>query len=228
MHAQLCPTVRPHGLQPTRLLCPWNLPGRNAGVGCHFLLQRILRLLHRQADSWPLCHLGRHSGGSKNFPLASLSGLSSKSVFPWTVCHSSPDPGWGPATSSWSCQPPAWPPKDKGPNKAVCFIQEHEPHYGHQERDPNTERLPVWLVGLSVQYQSTQEECHTNPGLWTRPSENTELVTKGRLLLKQVIASLGKGIYVSLWLLHAAVWQKPTQHCKAITAPIINKYIKIK
>ena len=25
-------------LQPTRLLCPWNFPGKNTGVGCHFLL----------------------------------------------------------------------------------------------------------------------------------------------------------------------------------------------
>ena len=30
-----------HELQPTRLLCPWNFPGENPGVGCHFLLQGI-------------------------------------------------------------------------------------------------------------------------------------------------------------------------------------------
>ena len=30
-----------HGLQPTRLLCPWNSPGKNTGVGCDFLLQGI-------------------------------------------------------------------------------------------------------------------------------------------------------------------------------------------
>ena len=29
------------GLQPTRLLCPWDSPGKNNGVGCHFLLQGI-------------------------------------------------------------------------------------------------------------------------------------------------------------------------------------------
>ena len=29
----------PHGLQPPRLLCPWNFPGKNSRVGCHFLLQ---------------------------------------------------------------------------------------------------------------------------------------------------------------------------------------------
>ena len=30
---------RPHGLQPTRLLHPWDLPGKSTGVGCHCLLQ---------------------------------------------------------------------------------------------------------------------------------------------------------------------------------------------
>ena len=32
-------STRPHGLQPTGLLCPWDSPGKNTGVGCHFLLQ---------------------------------------------------------------------------------------------------------------------------------------------------------------------------------------------
>ena len=36
---QSCPTLRPHRRQPTRLPCPWDSPGKNAGVGCHFLLQ---------------------------------------------------------------------------------------------------------------------------------------------------------------------------------------------
>ena len=47
-----------------RLLCPWNSPGKNTGVGCHFLLQGIfltqgsnLSLLHWQMDSLPLRQL---------------------------------------------------------------------------------------------------------------------------------------------------------------------------
>ena len=32
-------SVRPHGLQPTKLPRPWDSPGKNTGVGCHFLLQ---------------------------------------------------------------------------------------------------------------------------------------------------------------------------------------------
>ena len=35
-------SLRPHGLQPTRLLCPWDFPGKHTGVGCYFLLQGIL------------------------------------------------------------------------------------------------------------------------------------------------------------------------------------------
>ena len=37
---QSCLTlVRPHRRQPTRLPRPWDSPGKNTGVGCHFLLQ---------------------------------------------------------------------------------------------------------------------------------------------------------------------------------------------
>ena len=32
-------SVRPHRRQPTKLLHPWDSPGKNTGVGCHFLLQ---------------------------------------------------------------------------------------------------------------------------------------------------------------------------------------------
>ena len=57
-------SFRPHGLLPATRLCPWDSPGKDTGVGCHFLLQgifltqglnpRLLRLLHWQAGSLPL------------------------------------------------------------------------------------------------------------------------------------------------------------------------------
>ena len=34
--------MRPHRLQPTRLPRPWDSPGKNTGVGCHFLLQCMI------------------------------------------------------------------------------------------------------------------------------------------------------------------------------------------
>ena len=68
MHAQSHPTLQPHGPQPTRLLlCPQDSPGKNTGVGGHFLLQGIFpteglnpclfHLLQWQADSLPQLYL---------------------------------------------------------------------------------------------------------------------------------------------------------------------------
>ena len=54
-------SLGPHGLQLARLLCPWDFPGKNTGVGCHFLLQGVVptqgsntRLLHYRQflDHW--------------------------------------------------------------------------------------------------------------------------------------------------------------------------------
>ena len=66
--AQLCLTLPSYGLHPARLLHPCSSPGKNTRMGCHFLLQGIfptqgsnshlLRVLHFQADSLPLRHLG--------------------------------------------------------------------------------------------------------------------------------------------------------------------------
>ena len=57
----------PHGPQPARLFCPWDSPGKNTAVGCHFLLQGVfptqgwkpslLCLLHWQTGSFPLASL---------------------------------------------------------------------------------------------------------------------------------------------------------------------------
>ena len=59
-------SVQLHGLYPARLLRPWDFPGKNTGVGCHFLLQRIfltqgsnLGLLHFRQFLYHLNHQGR-------------------------------------------------------------------------------------------------------------------------------------------------------------------------
>ena len=47
----------PHGLQPARLLCPWNLPGKkNTGAGCHFILQGIFPTHWFTLGLWCLLH----------------------------------------------------------------------------------------------------------------------------------------------------------------------------
>ena len=43
--------MRPHRRQPTRLPCPRDSPGKNTGVGCHFLLQERLSSGHKHLPS---------------------------------------------------------------------------------------------------------------------------------------------------------------------------------
>ena len=65
MHAcnkllQSCPTLQPYGLQPARLLCTWNSPGKNIGVGRRVLLQGIFST---QGLNLCLLHLPELVGG---------------------------------------------------------------------------------------------------------------------------------------------------------------------
>ena len=47
-------SVRPHSRQPIRLRRPWDSPGKNTGVGCHFLLQRMkVKSENEVAESCP-------------------------------------------------------------------------------------------------------------------------------------------------------------------------------
>ena len=52
-------SLQPHGLQPDRLLCPWDFQGKGTGVGCHSFLQGIFLIQESnlpptlQADSLP-------------------------------------------------------------------------------------------------------------------------------------------------------------------------------
>ena len=62
-------SVRPHGLQPTRLLRPWDFPGNNTGVGCHCLLPSyvpgicfISENVHHLSDIWVYLSVGYKPG----------------------------------------------------------------------------------------------------------------------------------------------------------------------
>ena len=71
-HSLMPSSLQPRGLQPARLLCPWDSPGKNTGVGSLSLLQGIfptqglspLSLLPWQVDSLPLNHQGSRDGVS--------------------------------------------------------------------------------------------------------------------------------------------------------------------
>ena len=72
-------SLQPHRLQPTRLLCPWDSPGKNMGIGSHSLLCGIfpiqgsnLGLLHWQADSL-LSELARKTPPTHTLSISQMS-----------------------------------------------------------------------------------------------------------------------------------------------------------
>ena len=94
-----------HGLEPTRLLYPWDFPGKRTGVGCHCLLQGIfltqgsnLCLLHWHAGSFPLSHLGSPSMNTTH-------GIIKRHFY---VYHQLSQFHSGMEEESWSSSPPRW------------------------------------------------------------------------------------------------------------------------
>ena len=75
-------SVRPHRWQPTRLPRPWDSPGKNTAVGCHFLLQCMkVKSESEIAQSWPtLC-----DPTDCSLPGSSIHGISQTRVLKWVA-----------------------------------------------------------------------------------------------------------------------------------------------
>ena len=73
-------SVQPHRRQPTRLLCPWDSPGKSSGVGCHFLLQCMKVKSEREvAQSCPTLH----DPMDGSLPGSSVHGIFQARVLEW-------------------------------------------------------------------------------------------------------------------------------------------------
>ena len=59
-HSVVSDSSRPHGLQPTRLLCPWDFPGKSTGVGCRCLLRH---------STWGTCYISQGSQHLQGHPI---------------------------------------------------------------------------------------------------------------------------------------------------------------
>ena len=136
-------SVWPHGLQPTRLLRPWDFPGKSTGVGCHCLL-------------WGHRHIPREKGDSEKrnkprkepwqTPISSISDLpvAAGQESGWGV-------GWVPRAQSPSgCSPvllamPGLIWKSVWPN---IFFQVHSP--GFWGLYPSSHRPILIATGLSL------------------------------------------------------------------------------
>ena len=92
LFGQSCPTLPPHGLQPTRLLYPWSSPGKNIGVGSHVFLQEIFLtqglnpgLLHCRQILYYLSHQGSPENQKKQKKTTSNSKMSTENKTKRTV-----------------------------------------------------------------------------------------------------------------------------------------------
>ena len=78
---QACPTLcYPHRWQPTRFLCPWDSPGKNTGVGCHFLLQCMK--VKSESEVAESC-LTLRDPMDCSLPGSSIQGISQARVLEW-------------------------------------------------------------------------------------------------------------------------------------------------
>ena len=73
-------SVQPHRQQPTRLPRPWDSPGKNIGVGCHFLLQCMK--VKNESEVAQLC-LTRSNPMDCSLPGSSTHGIFQARVLEW-------------------------------------------------------------------------------------------------------------------------------------------------
>ena len=66
LHQSCTDSVQPHSWQPARLLRPWDSPGKNTGVGCHFLLQYMK--VKSESEVAESCLTPRETPLSMGFP----------------------------------------------------------------------------------------------------------------------------------------------------------------
>ena len=85
-------SVRLHRRQPTRLPRPWDSPGKNTGVGCHFLLQCMK--MKNQSEVAQLC-LTLSDPMDCSLPGSSIHGIFQERVLEWGAIAFSKIPVYG-------------------------------------------------------------------------------------------------------------------------------------
>ena len=134
-------SLGPHGLQLTRLLCQWDFPGKNTGVGWHFLLQEIFLtqglnpgLLHCRQMLYHLSHQGNPAPkAAPRSPLMEHSCSSSQShilipYYPQQKIVSSPRT----ATRKKAYFPPKPQPISSPGSLAVISLEPIQVTWGHE------------------------------------------------------------------------------------------------
>ena len=118
-------SVRPHRWQPTRLPRPWDSPGKNTGVGCHFLLQcmkvKSLSRVRLFATPWTVAYQASLSMGFSRQEY--WSGL------PFPSPGDLPDPGIAPRSptleaDTLTSEPPGKPKSNYKSEVSLCNMKD--------------------------------------------------------------------------------------------------------
>ena len=169
----------PHGLYPTRLLCPWDFPGKNTGEGCHFLLRGIfltresnLGLLHWQVDSFPQSQRGSHIHSCKT-TFAIIWGLTIKNK---ANLSSHCDYKNSVSERCWGKKPRYWGLRQLF--KGLCYLTPLPEHWERPTKGESTQGACLWLSAFSwvmkSQLQSWKETCPTAPPVTSQPSTSCQ------------------------------------------------------
>ena len=95
-------SVRPHRWQPTRLRHPWDSPGKNTGVGCHFLLQCMK--VKNESEVAQSCPTLRDPMDC-SLPGSSIHGIFQARVLEWVamdIKHGASPNAWGLRWHGWN------------------------------------------------------------------------------------------------------------------------------
>ena len=118
-------SVQPHRQQPIRLPRPWNSPGKNTGVGCHFLLQCMkVKSESEVAQSCPT------------------------SATPWTAAYQAPPSMGFSRQEYWSGVPLPSPKKKKGRKKKKDFMLKYEVLFWYLGRKYPINHFSSWVNSL--------------------------------------------------------------------------------
>ena len=155
-------SVRPHRQQPTRLRHPWDSPGKNTGVGCHFLLQCM-----KVKSESEVAQSGR--------TLAT----------PWTAAHQAPLSMGFSRQEYWSGVPlPSLVYNiTHKQNRTVCSHTRHSPICVHTHTHTHTHTYASWCHSgkeLTCQCRWLRDSDHwVGKILWGKSQQLTSLFSPG-------------------------------------------------
>ena len=135
-------SVRPHRRQPTRLLCPWDSPGKNTGVGCHFLLQHMK--VKSESEVAQSCLTLRNPMDS-SLPGSSVHGIFQARVLEWGAIAFSELGTRSPKSQMRKCslRKVKWPYHTMGQGQS-CNSKPCLHHMACALNHPNTESIHTW------------------------------------------------------------------------------------